>query len=177
LGKSPPEPWEGVIEDYFAMAAAAEPPVWTSAVAITSSALARCGGFENGVTAGEDLLLWARVAATHDVAYCSTPKASFWPPPRVNARPGRLPQVPDRVGRGLADLLRDAVPARRASLRRYVALWHRMRGVVWMHAGDQNLARAEFTRAARLAASVRLAALYALTLLPGRTAVYRLLQR
>lgn len=169
--------WEGILDDYFGVAAASEPPVWTSAVAITRAALNEAGEFEVGVTSGEDLLMWARVAARHPVAWCSVPKACFWPPPAINARPNRLPQTPDVVGHGLAALLREAGPAQRTGLRRYVALWHRMRGVVWMHVGELGRARAEFRASARLEPTLRLAVLFTLTLLPGRVALYRYLRR
>jgi glycosyltransferase involved in cell wall biosynthesis len=170
-----PDTWEGIIADYFGLAAASEPPVWTSAVAITRAALSEAGGFPEGVSSGEDLLLWARVAARHPVAWSGVPKAWFWPPAGVNSRPNRLPQLPDAVGRGLAALLRDAAPARRRGLRRYVALWHRMRGVVWMHVGELERARGEFRESARLSRTLRVAVLSLLTRVPGKVALYRLL--
>jgi hypothetical protein len=166
--------WEGVLGDYFAVAAASEPPVWTSAVAITRAALLEAGCFAVGVSSGEDLLLWAQVAARHPVAWCGVPKAWFWPPAAVNARPNRLPQVPDVVGSGLTRLLREAQGGERDSLLRYVALWHRMRGVVWLHAGEPVRARAEFRESARHAWTPRAAVLSLLTWIPGRTALYRL---
>ncbi len=170
-----PGPWEGILEDYFGVAAASEPPVWTSAVAITRQTLREVGGFAEGVNSGEDLLMWARVAARHRVAWCSVPKARFWPPPGVNKRANRLPQLPDIVGSGLAELLRDADHAQCPGLRHYVALWHRMRGVVWMHAGDLERAREEFRESARFGWSLRVAVLQLLTWLPGRAGLYRLL--
>jgi glycosyltransferase involved in cell wall biosynthesis len=170
-----PQPWEGILEDYFGVAAVSEPPVCASAVAITRAALLRAGGFAAGATSGEDLLMWARVAAHNPVAWCSVPKVSVWPPAAINARPDRLPQLPDVVGRALADLYDAAAPGRRVSLRRYVALWHRMRGVVWMNVGDLERAREEFRASARLDRTIRVAALNLLTWLPGRVRLYRLL--
>jgi glycosyltransferase involved in cell wall biosynthesis len=170
-----PGPWEGVLEDYFGVASVSEPPVCTSAVAITRDALREVGGFAAGVTSGEDLLMWARVAALHSVAWCSVPKASVWPPPQINARPDRLPQLPDVVGPALAHLCAAAAPGRRSGLRRYVALWHRMRGVVWLNVGELERARGEFRESFCHDRTLRVAALNFLTWLPGRVRLYRLL--
>ena len=170
-----PEPWEGILDDYFGIAAVSEPPVCTSAVALTRAALRETGGFAAGVTSGEDLLMWARVAAFHPVAWCSVPKVSVWPPPGINARPNRLPQLPDVVGRGLADLNKAAGPGQRAGLRRYEALWHRMRGVVWLNVGELARAREEFRESARLDRTFRVVVLRLLTWLPGRVWLYRFL--
>src|ERR1700690_1106881 len=50
---------ESILNNYFFVAAQSDPPLWTSAVAITKHAINSAGGFPVGITAGEDLLTWA----------------------------------------------------------------------------------------------------------------------
>ena len=130
---------EGVLDDYFAVAIRSEPPVCASALVIDRDALLGIGGFPAGVTAGEDLLTWARLAERHPIAYSRRARATVRVP-GADGRPGRRPQVPDRVGAELATL-------RRGSARRYCAHWHRMRGMWFLECGDGPGARRELGRA------------------------------
>lgn len=111
----------GVIDNYFSMAAASDPPVWTSAVMVRRDAIRRIGGFPTGIKSGEDLLTWATLATCHGVAYCMEPLAIYY---RGYSNP-RPPEAVDEVGRRLEALYRanSNVPG----LKRYVALWYNMR--------------------------------------------------
>ena len=127
-------PWEGIIEDYFAVAAESDPPIFSSAVAIRKDALLAVGGFPVGVTSGEDLLTWAKLAAKNKVAFSREHLGVF----KVSVGKldsGRIVDLDDRVGQGLAKLLRFA--ENRKSLRRYLALWHRMRASTFFRHGMQ----------------------------------------
>ncbi|MGA9751483.1 MAG: glycosyltransferase family A protein [Acidobacteriota bacterium] len=143
-----PDSWrEGLLEDYFAVAAVSDPPLWTSAVAVERRALLDSEGFPVGVASGEDLLTWARLAARYSVAYCTEPLAVFYAPLALGDRPGRRPAEPDRVGEGLASLEETLPSERRGSLRRYVARWHAMRAILYLEMGSLAKARAKFAMA------------------------------
>ncbi|GBC62209.1 glycosyltransferase family 2 protein [Desulfonema ishimotonii] len=124
---------KGVLKDYFAVAAVSDPPLWTSAVVAEKSALDAVGGFSQGVTSGEDLLTWARLAAGYRIAYSAEPAAVFRLRNRTLGIPERLPDRNDTVGDGLKELsakMPDCV-----SLKKYIALWHRMRASQYLRAG------------------------------------------
>lgn len=111
----------GLIDNYFVMAACSNPPLWTSAVMVSTEAMRRVGGFPQGIKSGEDLLTWARLAAVCQIAYCMEPSAVYH---RGSSNP-RPPERVDEVGRQL-ELLYGAncdIPG----LKRYVALWYNMR--------------------------------------------------
>jgi glycosyltransferase involved in cell wall biosynthesis len=136
----PKDPWEGVLADYFLIASKSDPPLWTSAVAVTKKAITSVGGFPVGVSSGEDLLTWARLALRYSIAYSSGPSAYFWFPNDVSERPGRTPQTPDVVGDELGKLLNEASPRNRDGLAGYVSLWHKMRAVIFIELGENQKA-------------------------------------
>lgn len=167
---------EGILGDYFRIAANSDPPLWTSAVAVKKTCIQKIGGFPLGVTAGEDLLTWARLAYAYPVAYSRQPRAFFWDPEDLSARQGRTPAEPDMVGEGLACLLDKAATEKRLALCLYLSLWKRMRGVVYLKQGKRTKALMEFGSAIQYGgASSRLRALQALAHLPAGDAIFRML--
>lgn len=158
---------EGVFAAYFRVASKSDPPLHVSAVAASKSALLAVGGFPVGITTGEDLLTWARLASRHSIAYCREAKARFWAPATVEARPGRKPQEPDLVAQGLNALGETLDQQCKRELRRYVSHWHRMRGVIYLHLGDTKRARSEFAMALRDPLNLRAAVLLLFSFLPG----------
>lgn len=141
---------EGVLEDYFRVAARSDPPLWTSALMVDKVSLERVGGFPPGVIPGEDLLTWARLCATNAVAYSTAVRAHHWEPTRVQDRPGRVPQFPDLVSQGLSELIERAPEKERQGLREYLALWHRMRAVTLLRLNRGPEAAHELQAAKRL---------------------------
>lgn len=111
---------EGVITDYFSLAAESNPPLWTSALMVRKRAIEAVGGFPTGIRSGEDLLTWARLAARGAVAFDPEPSAVYH---RGSSNP-RPPEAVDEVGLGLEALLKELGGK---SLRRYVAMWYNMR--------------------------------------------------
>lgn len=159
----------GILADYFTIACRSDPPLWTSAVVVTKSALLEVSGFPVGIIDGEDLLLWARLAVRFSIAYCPTPLAFFWAPVAITDRPPRHPQVPDQVAEGLHILRKSSPPERVISLDGYVGLWHRMRGVTYLKMNRGARAREEFRSAVRYETlSSRLVIYWLLSLLPGQ---------
>ncbi|MBN1346448.1 MAG: glycosyltransferase family 2 protein [Phycisphaerae bacterium] len=145
----PRGPWEGVLRGYFAIACRSDPPLFTSAVAARKETLLDVGGFPEGVTSGEDLLTWARLAGRHDIAYASEPLSIYtfrtaeWGP---SARP---PDPDDVVGRELRSMLTTPRHHRLRGLRRYLALWHKMRASQYLCLGDGRAGLGEVRTALR----------------------------
>jgi glycosyltransferase involved in cell wall biosynthesis len=140
-----PASFEGILGNYFLIAARSHPPVWTSAICARKEVLMQIGGFPVGVTLGEDLLTWARVAVKRAIAfsshccsvyYISNSKAYEGPP-------NRIPADDDVVGCGLEALLKAIAPGKRSSLRRYCAHWHKMRASLYLRLGMRSKAHDE----------------------------------
>lgn len=164
---------EGILENYFKVAACSAPPLWTSAVAVTKSAIQNVGGFPLGIGSGEDLLTWARLALKYKIAYSTALLATFWEPEDVASRPGRVPTVPDRVGEELHQLAKQTEPCAPPGMADYLALWHRMRGVIFLQLANSQGARGELKNAMQIAGpSVKLLALFLVSMFPGRSARY-----
>jgi hypothetical protein len=135
---------DGVVVDYFTLACRSDPPIWSSAVAVSKAALEQIGGFPPGIAQGEDLLTWARLAARYRVAISLTPTAIFWQPEFECGLPTRRPEVNDRVGTALNELMHTVRPEQRSSLRAYIAQWHKMRGSMFLALGERRSALHEF---------------------------------
>lgn len=138
-----PHPWEGVIKDYFGVAARSDPPLWTSAVSVKKEALYAVGLFPVRVDTGEDLLTWARLAAKYPVAYTTKPLAVFRHWASTTGIPTRIPAREDFVGKSLEALLADSQMGNNGSLRRYIGLWYRMRASMFLRLEKHQEAIAE----------------------------------
>lgn len=133
-------PWEGIFESYFKVASKSDPPIWSSAVIVEKKAINSIGGFPLGVTFGEDLLTWAKLALNCGIAYSTHPCAICWPPADVHDRPGRFGNLTDIVGQELGKLIKDAENAEVEDLKEYAALWHRMRASILLNLGKREMA-------------------------------------
>ncbi|MGA7159398.1 MAG: glycosyltransferase family 2 protein [Bacteroidota bacterium] len=136
-------PWEGVLENYFEIAAHSDPPLWSSAIAVKKSALLSIGGFPEGIAIGEDLLTWARLAVNYQIAFSKRPSAVFWLRGSLTGYPTRIPEIPDSVGDQLIALLPQVRSNQRKSFFQYVGMWHRMRASMFVQRGDSSNALAE----------------------------------
>lgn len=164
-----PGAFEGILENYFKIAVRSTPPVCSSAVCARKSVLTQIGGFPIGVISGEDLLAWARMAARFAIAYSMSCCSIFYQMPAETCEtvPSRVPAEDDVVGRGLAELLNIVEADRRLSLRRYCALWHKMRASCYLRLGMRAKARREIYRAFIYDASVKMAAYWVLSFTPS----------
>ena len=158
---------EGILKDYFKVASQSDPPLWSSAVAVTKKAIEVIGGFPVGVVAGEDLLTWARLAVQYDISYTVEPKAYHWEPTEFSGRPGRLFNVPDIVGQELQILLKTSNSEKNKGLKDYIALWHRMRASAYLRRGQRVSAIKEIQKAIFFSGvNLKLVMYAALSLLP-----------
>jgi hypothetical protein len=135
-----------VLDDYFELASRSDPPLWTSAIAVSKNAIQSVGGFPQGIGSGEDLLTWARLATRYSIAFSFPPSAIYRQGAFATGIPSSAPETPDRVGTALHQLLQEAPLAQRPALRRYVGLWHKMRGTTFYRYGQRRDARAELIR-------------------------------
>lgn len=128
---------QGVLDNYFEVAATSNPPICSSAVVSAKSELQKISGFPRGIKSGEDLITWARLAIANEIAYCRTPLATFVldPAHSYSDKPNRTPQTPDFVGIELQKLLEKnrTIP----SIRHYLAHWHKMRASVYLRLGEK----------------------------------------
>jgi len=126
---------EGLLTNYFMVAACSEPPIHSSSVVIERSYLEFVGGFTAGITSGEDLLLWARLAVSNEIGYCAKPLSIFVQDKAhtYDDKPSRLPQIPDLVGIELARLANQNREI--SGLKDYVAHWHKMRASIFLRLG------------------------------------------
>lgn len=131
----PASQWEGVLDNYFEIAAASDPPLWSSAVAVSKNSLIEIQGFPEGVILGEDLLTWARLAGCYNIAYCSSPLAIYRLGYTRYQKPTRIPDLPDQVGAALKKLLTEISLSKRAGLRKYIAIWHKHRASTFLRMG------------------------------------------
>lgn len=128
---------EGLLPNYFQVASLSNPPIWSSAVVVKRQALIDVGQFPVGVTAGEDLLVWARLATRFEIAYSKRHLAIFVldPAHSYDGKPTRIPAQNDFVGRGLRELYKNHPGM--VGLASYVAHWHKMRASIYLRLGNR----------------------------------------
>ena len=125
----------GVLYNYFEVASCSHPPVWTSAVCIERKLLQEIGGFPLGITSGEDLLTWARIAVCTQWAY-SLKSLAQYNVEVASDKPGRPHDRIDYVGEGLIALMRQIDKNYKCQLRKYISHWYKMRTSVNLHTGN-----------------------------------------
>ena len=141
--------WEGVLSDYFAIAARSDSPVCSSAVTVRRDAITSIGGFPAGVKDGEDLLTWARLAVYNEIAYSCRPCAVFWRPQKLDDRPERNDYSNDTVGQALWALMETVESAAKPSLRDYIFRWYKSTSSILLQLGRRRMARREICQALR----------------------------
>lgn len=125
-----------VLDNYFEVAALSEPPFCSISVMVRKSSLEAIGGFPEGVHQGEDLLTWARLAATGTIAYCPLPQSIFYTGEQsAMDSPKRIPAEDDVVGRELKKIYSNKpLPY----LDQYIAKWHKMRASIYLRLPHQG---------------------------------------
>lgn len=99
----PSPPWEGTLDDYFRAAALGAQPVWTSAAAVPRAVFRRVGLFRAGISRGEDLDMWGRIALSYPVAF-SWEGISYY---RKDATQRTCERVPMQEAHPFLDSVRD----------------------------------------------------------------------
>lgn len=127
LNKMPFSGEMGVLANYFEVASVSHPPVHSSAVCINKDILQCIGGFPVGVTSGEDLLTWAKIALCTNFAYSLKVTATFdlgYVDPNKARREN---DSTDFVGEELKRLYLANKQLR--GLKSYLSLWYKMRAM------------------------------------------------
>jgi glycosyltransferase involved in cell wall biosynthesis len=137
------------VTDFFDDAVSLEHlPMTASSVMLPREWALKLGGFPAGVTAGEDQLVWAKMACAGLVALSVEP-TSVYVEPAVSAATRqavvRRPQLPDVVGTELQLLLKTCRQPK--SIRLFVADWYRIRAVSWMELNERWLCLTDVGRA------------------------------
>jgi glycosyltransferase involved in cell wall biosynthesis len=156
----PPHPWEGIIDDYFGVAVKSDPPLWTSAVAVIKEAIQSVALFPEGVTGGEDLLTWARLAVNFDIAYTTKPESIFCLRAPITGSPVRFHDKIDIVGTELESLLGKVEKDKKDIFKEYIALWYRMRASTNLEIGCRKEALLEIKKMRRFSKRILLIYLY-----------------
>ena len=151
LRNVPSGEWEGVLENYFEVAAHSDPPLWSSAVAVRRAALSAVGGFPEGIAVGEDLLTWSRLAAGFQIAFSKKRSSVFWLRGSLTGYPTRVPEIPDTVGKELAALVSTLNSTRKKTGYDFLAMWHRMRASMFIQLNDRGNSIAEVKKMAEYA--------------------------
>ncbi|TLU83408.1 MAG: glycosyltransferase family 2 protein [Chlorobium sp.] len=124
---------DGVLSNYFEVASCSSPPICSSAVCVKKTSFDAVGGFPEGIRSGEDLLTWARLAASNNIAYTIQPHAIFWQDPAhtYQNKPSRTPQKNDLVGRELQSIKMSSLK-NIDGIDHYIAQWHKMRASIYL---------------------------------------------
>lgn len=127
---------DGILKDYFYIAATSQPPICTSAVVIQKEALEQVNGFPIGIKSGEDLLTWARLAYHNKIAYSKKCLSTY-----ILREELELTSIPTRFFNGdyvekeLISLLKqDSNYRYKSSLRKYIGLWFKIKSSTYFQA-------------------------------------------
>ena len=128
----------GMIDDYFGVAAISSPPVCSICIAMRRSDMLEIGGFPKGIKSGEDLLTWARLLVNGGLAYCLSAHSTYNLDEgyEYGSQPVRRQDPGDPVGKELKKLLRKNPDAK--GLKAYISHWHKMRASVAIRFGERK---------------------------------------
>ena len=159
------------LDNYFEVAAVSDPPFCSISVMVKKEALLAVGGFPNGVHQGEDLLTWARLAASYKIAYSPTPQSIFYTGEQsAMDHPKRIPADDDIVGRELAILYNQK---QTPGLKQYIAKWHKMRASIYLRLPNgSRKCRKEIREAQHWHRNPRLALYYVFSLCPYKLRMF-----
>lgn len=165
INKLPFKDVDGVLSNYFEVASCSHPPICSISVMARKGIFESVGGFPQGIKSGEDLLTWARLACRYKIAYCKTPLATFVFDPKGfdQNQKERFPEKVDFVGNELTKL-KDTY--QQTGMRKYIALWHKMRCRIFIQKGFHGKALKEGLKSAKLSLNAKIVVFLALSVLP-----------
>lgn len=127
----------GILKNYFEICCCSHPPVWSSAVCVERNLIIEIGGFPIGVTSGEDLLTWARIAVRTEWAYSLKPTAIYMMGEGYDysKKPARRQDDGDPVCAGLKELLKSNY-SRKTDLAHFIGRFYKMKASTSLRYGD-----------------------------------------
>ena len=123
---------EGILDNYFTMASKARGPIWTSAVAVRKKAILSIGCFPEGISLGEDVIVWAKLACLYKIAYSKSNLALYRRDSScyLSVKKNMQPAIKeDYVG---IELWRLNCSYQIKDLDNYVYLWYKIRFVIFV---------------------------------------------
>lgn len=139
---------EGMLSNYFEVAARSHPPICSSAVAIHTDALRAVGGFPLGLKSGEDLITWAKIAAQFPIAYAATAKALYIHQISNVGSSYSRESMEDPVGDTLEQLLLKSGQAQeKQHIRQYLARWRKSKAIILLEIGSNSASRQQLRKA------------------------------
>ena len=147
---------QGILENYFLVAAFSEPPVHASSAVVRRGVLEQIEGFPVGIINGEDIFTWAKLASKFPLAYSCLPLVIY-----KHFGNGRPPD-PDRYIHKALLRIYENQPGT-VGLKNYIALWNRMQALTALRFGDAGLMR-KFALSAFLFNPANIRNLFVLTL-------------
>jgi glycosyltransferase involved in cell wall biosynthesis len=134
------EKYEGILSNYFKVAATSSPPLWSSAIIIKKKSLIKIGCFPIGIKSGEDLITWAKLAIQNTIAYTVEPLSTYVLDLENSHddMPKRMLDSIDFVGKELEILLFDNPKIK--GLRTYISHWYDMRASVAIRLSFKKIA-------------------------------------
>lgn len=138
------------LTDYFAQIRSYEPPIHSSAILVKRDVMLALGGFPLGVSVGEDIVMWSRLACAGRLGYVGMGTAFYDAPPislAVRANFLRRPQLPDPVAAVLRDLMGASPLA--PSIKMVLSDWYRNRAMLFLERNERWRACRELILAVR----------------------------
>lgn len=146
INKLPFDTTDGILTNYFEVASCSSPPICSISIVVRKTVIQSIGGFPIGITSGEDLLTWAKLAAKFLIAYNKRALAIYHIGNQsFKSKPTRIPQEPDKVGKELELLYQNN--RNLIGVRHYVALWYKMRASIYLRLGNKHKGRKNVVKA------------------------------
>ena len=131
---------DGILSNYFEVASCSHPPICSISVMVKKQVMQAIGDFPIGITHGEDLLTWARLAVRNKIAYTRQVLATYCLKADygVNSKPVNIPQG-NQVGDRLEALL-CLVPSKskKRELKKYIGHWYKIRASLFLRGGEKK---------------------------------------
>lgn len=138
---------DGLLTNYFEVINCSHPPITSITIMVKKYAIKEIGGFLVGATLGEDLITWAKLAVKYKIAFSKKVVAVYnFRSQKQLVIPRRAPDKVDLVGLEFEKLYRICDDIH---LKRYIALWHKMRMVTFVRLGMKNEANYEYIQIKR----------------------------
>ena len=136
LNKIPFNGESGILTNYFEVCSCSHPPICSISVCVEKKLFEEVGGFPVGVTSGEDLLTWARIAVKTDWAYSMKATAVYMMAESYSFtnKPPRHNDAGDPVCIGLKNLLKTDY-SRKNELRHFIGRFYKMKASIDLRYG------------------------------------------
>lgn len=130
---------DGILLNYFEVASCSTPPICSITIMLKKDIIKNVGGFPLGVTSGEDLVTWAKLAYAGKIAYSKRILATYIIPskPTKGNEPKDLQTTNDYVGLSLEKLYVEASKDKKRSISKYISYWYKMRSSINLDLGHK----------------------------------------